>query len=382
MKRGVVVEKNDDFVTLLTPDGQFLKAKNTNELYELGEEISFLPHLSEREEAGTREDQAKRKLTDIFQLKKVRIGALSAFAIMFLFISFLPFLTQDKVYAYMSIDINPSFEIEIDDHLKVTELEPINEEAIKLVTQLTEWKQKPFKEVVNQIITESKREGYVYPGKEIVIATVMKKEDEQIESKLEEDLNQIRDSYKKDEMVVKTIEATDETRDKAKRQGISTGKYLELKKDEESESDEKTQPILDEKDEGQTDEVLVPKATSTNLIEKTPTTIDPDTKSDWENSAKEKLNDTKKQLQDAKGSIQKKSENKTIIKIEKLQEKDEVKQEKQQKKEIKNQRKQERQIKKREDQVEKKQKTIQKKLEKQQEQIEKKQDKYDRNRND
>lgn len=41
MKKGVVVDLDDDFVTLLTPDGQFLKASNKEGNYELGEEISF-----------------------------------------------------------------------------------------------------------------------------------------------------------------------------------------------------------------------------------------------------------------------------------------------------------------------------------------------------
>lgn len=39
MRRGIIVEKNKKFVTLLTPDGQFLKAKNDRHSYEIGEEI-------------------------------------------------------------------------------------------------------------------------------------------------------------------------------------------------------------------------------------------------------------------------------------------------------------------------------------------------------
>ena len=54
MKRGVVVEYNDDYVTLLTPDGQFIKAKNKEGNYEVGAEISFFPLMDEREEAVTR----------------------------------------------------------------------------------------------------------------------------------------------------------------------------------------------------------------------------------------------------------------------------------------------------------------------------------------
>ncbi|UOK59269.1 anti-sigma factor domain-containing protein [Bacillus sp. OVS6] len=41
MKKGIVVDRNDDYVTLLTPDGQFLKANKQKRSYELGEEITF-----------------------------------------------------------------------------------------------------------------------------------------------------------------------------------------------------------------------------------------------------------------------------------------------------------------------------------------------------
>src|SRR5687768_3162170 len=115
MKIGVVVEYNDDFVTLLTPDGQFLKANNKKGNYELGEEISFFPAMDEREEAATRTNRSKkRSFTDYFNFRSARVGALSFLAIIFFTISFLPFFNNDKVYAYMSIDINPSFEEGID----------------------------------------------------------------------------------------------------------------------------------------------------------------------------------------------------------------------------------------------------------------------------
>ncbi len=41
MRRGIIVEKNKKFVTLLTPDGQFLKTKNDHRTCEIGEEITF-----------------------------------------------------------------------------------------------------------------------------------------------------------------------------------------------------------------------------------------------------------------------------------------------------------------------------------------------------
>lgn len=230
MKRGVVVEYNDDFVTLLTPDGQFLKTNSKLGSYEIGEEITFFPLMDEREEAATRTSRIKqRSLIDLFNSRKVRVGALSVLAIMFFMISFLPSFNNDKVYAYMSIDINPSFEVGIDNQLNVISLVPLNEEAEKLIDKLPEWENKPFDKIVDAIVAESKVEGYVYPGKEILITTVINEEDKAIQTKLEAGIDEIRTSYEDEEMVVNTIESDNETREKAQNQGISTGKYLELK---------------------------------------------------------------------------------------------------------------------------------------------------------
>ncbi|MGM7720053.1 anti-sigma factor domain-containing protein [Metabacillus sp. Hm71] len=229
MKRGVVVEYNDDFVTLLTPDGQFLKASNKEGNYEIGEEISFFPLMDKREEAATRVSIMKqRNLLAYFQSRKVRIGTLSVLAIMLFMISFIPFFNQDKVYAYMSIDINPSFEMAIDDNLKVILLEPLNKEAEMLIDQLPEWENKHFQLVVDSIVAESKEKGYVYPGKEIVITTVIKNEDSKSNTKLSENIEEIRTSFEHKAIEVKAIESDIDTREKAQQQGISTGKYLEL----------------------------------------------------------------------------------------------------------------------------------------------------------
>lgn len=236
MKRGVVVELDDDFVTLLTPDGQFLKASNKVGNYELGEEISFFPLVDKREEAASRTERATNKtFFDHFRTRTARVGALSAVAIIFFMISFLPFFNNDKVFAYMSIDINPSFEVGLDDQLKVISLVPLNEEANNIINDLVDWQKKPIDEVVQSIVNECKSDGYVYPGKEIVITTVMNEADRNIEDELKEGITEIRTTIEEEEMVVKTIESNLETRDKAQKQGVSTGKYIELVEQKERE---------------------------------------------------------------------------------------------------------------------------------------------------
>ncbi|MBO1514436.1 anti-sigma factor domain-containing protein [Metabacillus bambusae] len=320
MKRGVVVEYNDDFVTLLTPDGQFLKANSKLGSYEIGEEITFFPLMDEREEAATSTSRIKqRSLIDLFNSRKVRVGALSVLAIMFFMISFLPSFNNDKVYAYMSIDINPSFEVGIDNQLNVISLVPLNEEAEKLIEKLPVWENKPFNKIVDAIVAESKVEGYVYPGKEILITTVINEEDKAVQTKLEAGIDEISTSYEDQEMVVNTIESDNETREKAQNQGISTGKYIELK--------EEAKVVEPVKNQEQPDKSSSKANTENQSISEETTSNNQTVKEKLKSETKVKLEDVKNELKENSSSnsnVKKQSENnKNVSKQEKAAKKNE-----------------------------------------------------------
>ncbi|WP_026559970.1 anti-sigma factor domain-containing protein [Bacillus sp. J37] len=319
MKKGVVVDLDDDFVTLLTPDGQFLKASNKEGNYELGEEISFFPFEDKREEAPTRTKRvSNHTFLKSLRTRTARVGALSAVAIIFFMISFLPLFNNDKVYAYMSIDINPSFEVSLDDHLKVISLIPLNDEANNIMKSLKDWEKKPLNEIMQIIIKKCKSDGYVYPGKEIVITTVMNDTDKKIEKELQEGLTEISSVIEEEEMVVKTINSDIDTRDKAQKQGVSTGKYIELVEQKEEsketeapeEADESTQsvitpaPIVPEK-KGTSITSQVKEQQNTKPADNT-TSVQKD-----KSEAKEKLTKAKEKLQENAHQIQqKRNENK------------------------------------------------------------------------
>ncbi|MGQ4666730.1 anti-sigma-I factor RsgI family protein [Metabacillus halosaccharovorans] len=319
MKKGVVVELDDDFVTLLTPDGQFLKASNKEGNYELGEEISFFPLADKREEAATRTKRASdHTFLKSIRTRTARVGALSAVAIIFFMISFLPLFNNDKVYAYMSIDINPSFEVSLDDHLKVISLVPLNDEANNIMKSLNDWEKKPINEIVQIIISECKSDGYVYPGKEIVITTVMNDTDKKIEKELHEGLTEISTVIEEEDMVVKTINSDKDTREKAQKQGVSTGKYIELVEQKE-ESKETEAP--EEADESAQSEVtpapIVPEKKGTSItsqVKEQQNTKPADNTTSVQkdkSEAKEKLTKAKEKLQENAHQIQqKRNENK------------------------------------------------------------------------
>lgn len=299
MKKGVVVEYSDDFVTLLTPDGQFLKAKNNEGVYELGEEISFFPVVDKREEVIRK--RKRNHILSYFSTRMAKAGAISAIAIIFFMISFLPFFQNDQVYAYMSIDINPSFEVGVDDQLNVISLEPLNDEANKLMKKVSDWENKPFDEIVDRIVGECKLEGYVYPGKEIVITTVVNEEDKKAQNELQEDISKIRSSYEEDQMIVKTIEADQETREKAQKQGVSTGKYIELTEKEVKPVKEKETTPVEQNNTPSTQE-KEDTTTTDPVKQETSTTVEENqqTKNELNSKAKEKLNEVKNELKGQK----------------------------------------------------------------------------------
>ncbi|WP_232329015.1 hypothetical protein [Metabacillus litoralis] len=281
--------------------------------YEIGEEITFFPLMDEREEAATRTSKIKqRSLIDLFNSRKVRVGALSVLAIMIFMISFLPSFNNDKVYAYMSIDINPSFEVGIDNQLNVISLVPLNEEAEKLIDKLPDWEKKPFDKIVDAIVAESKVEGYVYPGKEILITTVINEEDKAIQTKLEAGIDDISTSYEDEEMVVNTIESDNETREKAQNQGISTGKYIELKEKANAPKERVKEPA--KKQEQSDNSSLNNKADNETLTEDT-NGNNQAVKEKLESETKVKLEDAKKKLKENSNSSIRNSNDKNEKKL-------------------------------------------------------------------
>lgn len=241
MKKGIVVERNDDYVTMLTPDGQFLKANKQKRSYELGEEITFF-QLSD-----TSEKEAKS--ISIFSLKGIRNGFLAVIALMIILFTVLPVFNNDKVYAYMTIDINPSFELGLNEKLQVVLIEPMNEDGEKMLNDLKDWKNRKLSEVFTKIVDKSSDLGYMKEGKEIFVATVLTdQEHEAVKKKMLKDVEQLKNSYQKKNMTVNAVESDAETRKKAADQGISTGKYIKLNPQvKEGQTPENSDPSLEEK---------------------------------------------------------------------------------------------------------------------------------------
>ncbi|WP_077617375.1 anti-sigma factor domain-containing protein [Bacillus sinesaloumensis] len=324
MKKGIVLDVNDEYVTMLTPEGEFVRAKHTKKSYEIGEETTFFP-INDRVSRTSKQR--------FFQVKKWRYAFASSLVAILLLSIFIPFSPRNEVYAYMSIDINPSFEVGLDDELRVVSLEALNDEAKKLVESIPDWKNSNLDSITERIIQFSKENGYLNDGKEVLITTVVADtHNTDVDRELQQGIQEIKEEYEKEEISVTSVKSTVETRKSAKEKGISTGKLLiRENKVPKPVQKEKAQPVEQKK----------------QITNQQDNAIDQNKIEEFKNQGKQRAEEVREELEEKKEQIKEKVKNNvensnmpTHVK-EKLEEKWENNQKKHEEKWEKKQRKQE-----------------------------------------
>lgn len=242
------MEVNDRFLTLLTPEGEFLRTRKQDKHYSLGEEIHFFPLEVNQ--------KVKNRFFSFDWLSRKTIAFSTAAALLF-FSVLIPLNSDPKVYAYMSIDVNPSIELGIDKELKVIELNAYNQEGKEIIADLSGWKNKDMTFITDKILIEMKEHGYFEKNHDILISTVPTDASESdIDAQMEDKVEEIQEHI--DESITLTVlEATEKDRNKAKKLGLSTGKYKSEKQGQ-IHVIEKKQKTLSPKEEKKQDTNLTP----------------------------------------------------------------------------------------------------------------------------
>ncbi|WP_428912300.1 anti-sigma factor domain-containing protein [Niallia sp. Krafla_26] len=212
MRNGIIMEINRDFLTILTPEGEFLKAQKRNQSYQIGQEVSFWPV------------EEKKKKRMIFSLPgKI---ALSACAFALILLSLLPIYQSHQVYAYMSIDVNPSIELSLNKELEVIELTPYNDDGEKIIHALSDWKRKDVDEVTLSILNEMKKQGYTENHHEVVLSTVIiKEQSKEQDQSLQNEMAFIEKKIANDDLDLIVVEASEQDRNDALQKGVTTGSF-------------------------------------------------------------------------------------------------------------------------------------------------------------
>ncbi|QPC46124.1 anti-sigma factor domain-containing protein [Mangrovibacillus cuniculi] len=160
MSKGIVVEIHSNHVVLLLPTGEFVNGERNEEFITLGDEIAYLPI------------NIKKKKNPSSIIKSfMPVGAfVAAAAIMLLF--FLPMFKSDAAtMAYISLDINPSIELEVDENGYVKSLKPYNQDGEFIIEQLdSDLGTVPT--VLSSIMEKSKQAGFIKEDKSIIISPV------------------------------------------------------------------------------------------------------------------------------------------------------------------------------------------------------------------
>jgi len=240
MKKGIIMEIDDAFLTLLTPEGEFFRTRRQDHLYSIGEEIHFFPIES------VKPTKSLDSLKNIFTLKTVWV----LMAALFIFLgSFFPLYQNNNAYAYMSIDANPSIELGVNKKMQVVELTGFNKEGKKIISKLNDdWKKKDVSELTKSILVEMKNAGFITNNEHVIISTVRTKQpEEKAEKELLKNMSKIKETVNNQQLDLTVLTATEKEREKAHELGISTGKYQEKK----SQSSQKKQLKSIEKEQKQ-----------------------------------------------------------------------------------------------------------------------------------
>ncbi|GAA0438695.1 MAG: anti-sigma factor domain-containing protein [Bacillota bacterium] len=170
MKKGIIMEQHRKYMIVLTEEGAFYKAVPVKNA-ELGTEVSFKPM------------KAKKGLLFSFGGNKMNasLRLLALVSVMLLFV--LPFyfvMEKSKTYAYVSIDINPSIELEVTENMLVQSIRPVNDDAELILDKLTNYENKNLDEVIHMIMDKSEETGLINNQKNMLVGVSLKDPDTSI----------------------------------------------------------------------------------------------------------------------------------------------------------------------------------------------------------
>ena len=222
MNKGIVMEVEASEIIVMTAEGRFTKIPLEQRTCQIGEEITFT------------ELKPKRRKPWIMTGSFVAIAA----AILLLLFNLNPgstVMANKQIVAYVSIDINPSVEMGIDEHNIVLEIRGINADGVDLIKNM-EYTGKNIDSLTEDLLQKAE-EKYLSKGEGDIIISSTMGENGNVDSKV----NDMDLSTKLKEVAVQHIEkahpeqkanyqvtafaADKEVRKAADSKGLSAGKY-------------------------------------------------------------------------------------------------------------------------------------------------------------
>lgn len=257
------MEIDEHFLTLLTPDGQFLRARNEESAYLIGQEIQFIPM-----------EATEGKSRKWFHSVKMKTLVAAALVMIIGAGTLIPIYQNNQVYAYMSLDDGSSIELEVNKDLEVIGIVPYNKKGEKIVQSIGEWKKKDVSTVSEKIVTEMKKQA-VGDGEIVLSSTVISEENKEADKALKQKMSDIKTTAKNNNSTMVVVEGTENERNKAKNQGVTLGQMKE------------TESVKDKNQFKNTDSTSKPKQKKTEQVN---TTVPPNNQSESEKLPAEQNN--------------------------------------------------------------------------------------------
>ncbi len=209
MNKGIVMDIKKHSVVVLTPNGEFITCKRKGDSCMIGEEISF----DEQEQKASR--------FSIPYFLKLASLLVACFLCALLFFYNQP---EEKVFAYVSVDINPSLEVSVTKDLRVIDLQACNDDGRRILKELKQWENKQLQEVIRTIIKQSQEDKYLTNDKQVMLTAIAK--DKLLEPKLEKVMKELKKEYELKHITVEYQSSTMQVRENARKAGIGTGVYI------------------------------------------------------------------------------------------------------------------------------------------------------------
>ena len=205
-REAVILTRDSDFVRVVLPEGE----------YDIGQEVDT---------ADTKYSLINKWLVSGSR-RMAAVAAVLIIAVILPVVATTIFINT-AVYAYVTLDINPSTEFSINGREKIIKAKPLNEEGA-LVLEGADLRGREIEYGIEYFIAKSCELGYATPGKEgaVIATTVMEKEQNtELEQKISETLEK---TVEQNKLTVETgvLAATKEIKEEAEKVGVSAGKYL------------------------------------------------------------------------------------------------------------------------------------------------------------
>ena len=215
MNKGKVVDVKEKYAIVLNEDMAYEKIEKKGNL-KVGKDIYYFE-----------EDKYVKKQ---IPFKKYFLVA-ALFMIMFI----QPLLNINDPYAYISIDINPSIQLEVDKEFKILDINALNSDAESIVDE--KWIGKDAKLVIENIIEETEKKGILNDSRDFVLVSYyLTDKDKSSEEKLIKDFDEIFNKKQK-KYEVAVVKSDDKAFEKSKEENTTIGKTVVNEKMKENISD-------------------------------------------------------------------------------------------------------------------------------------------------